>query len=384
MNPMRRQSAAPEPSMTIDLPALTSWNHAEAFQSREALLFELLKGAGSDLFGKTSCLTLLAGAGTRWRQSLLAAIAASEPRAAQFPLDAPRGLFPVRNFLGGSQSQIAMAAYAVAAFHGLGRQTIVVRGWEAEIRKEILTPLGISGNDVNFRTQEPDPSGKVRGHGDATRQALEDWKDSEYVLVNFGGDASSPLSALLGLLALARLEGLGEGVDLLLPVASIRKPAYPIELDSEGLPRAFGHNKLGPTSAWSGTSPSLHEKTYTNVGIRAYRTSALAAVIADVVDRHWSEKSGYSIPGNDPKAGEFALDNIDAIIARKGRARILATAIPEELTPAKSYDEVERFEDAIGVVREDWRRLAETLESHYPANPWTKQHFKGSGSEDRP
>jgi hypothetical protein len=356
--------------MTIDLAALAGWNHSDALRLRLPLFFELLREAKPDLRERTSCLTLLAGAGTRWIKSL--------PK--EYPVDAPRGLFPVKNYLGGSRSLIPMAAYAIEAFRGLGRQTIVVRGWEEEICGEILAPLGIDRKSLRFRTQAEGPSGKVLGHGDAARQAYDDWKESDYVIVNFGGDANSPLSAFLGLLALSKLEELGEGVDLLLPVASIQNPAYPIQLDSEGIPRAFGHNKLGGKAGWSGVGLDHSGKAYTNVGIRVYRTKALARAIGEIVGEWWSEESGYSIPGNDPEAREFALDNVDAMMARAGRARILASALPEELTPAKSFDEVGRFEEAVRLVRQDWNRVAEVLESEYPANPWSKQKLEGSGS----
>jgi len=369
--------------MSPDLVSLVGRRHAEAYALRKELLLALAGQALADIRQRTACLTLLAGAGTRWKKSLLSAAEVGDLRAAAFPVDAPRGLFPVRNYLGTPEENVPMAAYALEAFRGLGSQTIVVRGWEEEIRRDILLPLGWKSGEVRFFTQTAGPAGKVLGHGDAARQAYEAWKDSDFVIVNFGGDANSPLSALLGLWAISGLNRLGEGVDLLLPVASIENPAYPVELDSEGIPVNFGHDKLGGAARLE-LAAVRPGKAYTNVGIRVYRTAALAGAIHEIVESWWSESDGYSIPGNDPQAGEFALDNVDAILARRGRARILAACLPEELAPAKSYDEVGRFEKAVRTVRADWDAMAACLESEYPSNPWSKQHLKGARPKDCP
>ena len=63
--------------------------------------------------------------------------------------------------------------------------------------------------------------------------------------------------------------------------------------------------------------------------------------------RYWVEGQGYAVPGNDPAGREFALDNVDTELAAAGRARILALARSDELTPAKSLDEVPAFEAAV-------------------------------------
>lgn len=358
-----------------ELRALVGTGHREAFARR----FELARsglgglaggaaggGVSPELRAATACLTLLAGAGTRWVRTLSAAKArvGSPPRddferaVADFPLEAPRGLFPARNFIQRGGPLIPLAAYAIDAFRRLGRQVIVVRGWEAEIRAEVLGALGMAPIDALFCTQREGPSGKVLGHGDAARQARPFWEGSRYVMTNFGGDANSPLTAALALQALAALDAAGEDVGLVLPVASILNSAYPIRLDGEGLPRAFGHDKLGGSGAAgvsaAGTGASSGGYAYTNVGIRVYRTADLIAAIEEVEEKHWNPKIGYSIPGNDPEGREFALDNIDALLAERGKARILAIANPEELTPAKSFDELEHFEGATDKVRAEW------------------------------
>ena len=78
-------------------------------------------------------------------------------------------------------------------------------------------------------------------------------------------------------------------------------------------------------------------------------------------ERYWVEGTGYAIPGNDPEGHEFALDNVDAELAAEGRARILAIARPEELTPAKSVDDVPAFERGRGVGRRGGRESLTAL-----------------------
>ena len=359
-----------------ELRALVGERHADAFGKRmEFARAAIGGGAGTggrtcaggvepSLRAATSCLTLLAGAGTRWVKTLSAAKArvGSSPKdefervVASFALESPRGLFPVRNFIARGGARIPMAAYAVDAFRRLGRQIVVVRGWEDEIRRAVLEPLGVAPGDADFCTQRGGPGGKVLGHGDAARQARPFWEGSRYVMTNFGGDANSPLTAALALRTLAALDEAGEEVGLVLPVAKIRNPAYPIRLDSGGLPRAFGHDKLGGAGAAgaAGASPSGDGFAYTNVGIRVYRAADLIAAIEEVEAKYWDPGIGYSIPGNDPDGHEFALDNVDALLAERGKARILAVANPEELTPAKSFDELAHFEAAAAKVRAEW------------------------------
>jgi hypothetical protein len=300
----------------------------------------------ADLSRRTVCLTLLAGSGSRWVKSL----AAEGPgrTGPRFDPARPRGLYPVRDFLHGSGA-IPVAAYALAATRGLGRHLLVVRGWEAEIDEEILAPLGIAPGDRDFFTQDA-PYGKPLGHGDAAWQARSLWRGSDYVVTNFGGDANSRRTILSSLLALDALRAIGAEADMLMPAAPLDSPAYPIGVEKDGLPRSFGHSKLqGETSAARRSGPG-----YTNVGVRVYSARALLEKAEHFRARYWIEGKGYSIPGNDPEGGEFALDNVDAALAEEGRARILAAARPEELTPAKTLGDVPAFERAVeSVVAED-------------------------------
>ena len=302
----------------------------------------------SDLAARSVCLTLLAGSGSRWVKSLAAARSRGEGRL--FDPERPRGLYPVRDYLLGGDS-LPIAAYALRAVDGLGRHLIVVRGWEAQIDDEILRPLGIDTRDRDFYTQEA-PFGKPLGHGDAVWQCRSLWRGADYVVANFGGDANSRRTVLSSLLCLDALRAAGAPTDLLIPAAPLDSPAYPIRIDAEGLPRGFGHAKLqGDAATATAAAPG---PGYTNVGVRLYSAPALLAKVESFRLRFWNEGSGYAIPGNDPDGHEFALDNLDAELAAEGRARILAIARAEELTPAKCVEDVPAFEAAMrSVIEED-------------------------------
>lgn len=346
--------------MTSSLVRLTGTDHDKAFGLRDTLLSRALsenrRGIRSlpeyleYLAGRTVCLTLLAGAGSRWVESLKRA--ADEGRDLRFDPARPRGLFPVRNFLGRGPDPIPIAAYALDAFRDLGSRVIVVRGWESEIDREILEPLGIRPEGRRFFTQEA-PLGKPLGHGDAVWQCRDLWKRAEYVLVNFGGDASSPFTARTALIVLDALVSLGEPVGLLLPAARFENPAYPITLDSLGRPASFGHAKLSGAAVRAASG-------WTNVGLRAYKASSLLALCETIRAEHWKEGEGYSIPGNDPAGREFALDNVDARMAEGRLVRLLASALPEELSPVKSLADVPAFEAAVARVRRDAESLLES------------------------
>lgn len=330
----------------------------------EAALSAAAEAWASSVLSGSLSLTLLAGSGSRWVRSLEAARRGDCPpgleRARDFDPSLPRGLFPVSDRLGLGAvpglppGTIPVAAYALAAVRGLPRHLVVVRGAEAEIEARILAPLGMAPPASRFRSQEA-PYGKPLGHGDAAWQCRDLLAGSEWVIANFGGDANSRLTVESSLLALAALAP--SGVDLVIPAAPVPSPAYPIQLDAEGLPRGFGHAKLQGAAASGSAGGGLAgagSLGYTNVGLRAYRVSALLEALDDFRRRYWVEGKGYAIPGNDPEGREFALDNVDALFAAQGRARVLAIADPDELTPAKALEDVPAFEAAAaGVVARD-------------------------------
>jgi hypothetical protein len=373
--------------MDIDLNELTTTGLAGGMPVRDALPLQIMRASGLDgiaalaarLAGRTTCLTMLAGSGSRWVSSLREAQAGGS--LADVDPAAPRGLFPVTNAMGFGPDPVPIAGYALAAVRDLGRHLLVVRGWEQAIEDRILRPLSYHAGSWAFATQDA-PGGKPRGHGAAALQTMDLWAGSEYVIVNFGGDASSPLTALSSLAVLDALtKQLGEEAPgLLMPAAFVDEPAYPILLDGQGLPRRFGHAKLqgspsaapaspGATASGAAT-PEVKKHAaggearggYTNVGVRIYRVSALKRAIERLRRDHWSADRGWAIPGNasagdDPSGGEFALDNVDALLASEGQARLLAVARPEELSPVKSIEDLTRFNRDIALVCSDWATL---------------------------
>lgn len=340
-----QQNVVREPCTAAKVDRLTTKEHGKALPFRYSL------AAQCTFNESTACITLLAGAGTRWVASLKAAGMDSV-----FPVEAPRGLYPVENHIGSGLPTIPLAAYSIDAVKNLGKHIIVIRGWQEEIERQILAPLGIEPRKVSFITQQPGLYGKVAGHGDALWQAQGSWKNSRYVITNFGGDANSPITARAGLAMMKMLDEAGIETGLLLPAAFQKNPAYPIILDESGLPVSFGHNKLGGSTAAHKAAPSRNTDGYafTNVGIRIYRTDWLLRAVSDIRSKFWTPETDYSIPGNDPEGHEFALDNVDAWLASKKMARIAAIANSEELTPAKSFDDIGRFEEAVREVRQEW------------------------------
>lgn len=325
-------------------------------------------------------VTFLAGAGTRWKASLENILhvqphdAALARLASTFPSDAPRGLFPVPDFITGKGSvsvdsaydnsqaavtdgstspshTIAMAAYAVDAVKGLGHMTLVIRGWQDAIIKEVLEPLGIALERVRFCTQRPGPGGAVLGHGDAALQCRSFWEDSTLVVTNFGGDANSPLTVRIALGAMRAFEEKGIEIGALIPVAWMDAPGYPVYLDERGIPTGFWHAKL------AGSPPPGAPSNFTNVGIRIYRSEWLARALDTLHDRYWDHDSGWNIPSNDPSKHECALDNVDALLASWGKVRVLPVAMPAELTPLKALTEYDGFLNAVREVRREWEAV---------------------------
>lgn len=338
-------NAVREPCTAVRVDRLTTTEHEKALGFRYSLA--ALSKSDNDI----ACVTLLAGAGTRWVASLKAA-----SMDFLFPTETPRGLYPVENFIGGSPHTIPLAAYSVDAVRNLGKQIIVIRGWQTEIEQQVLLPLGIDLQKVAFITQLLGPNGKVAGHGDAIWQAQNAWMNSRYVITNFGGDANSPITVRAALAMIKMLDETGIEIGLLLPVALQKNPAYPVVLDESGMPISFGHDKLGGSLASMATAIPRRdgEYAYTNVGIRIYRTDWLLRAISEIRLNFWSPETGYEIPGNDPAGHEFALDNVDAWLAAKRVARIAAIANPEELTPAKSFQDIGKFKAAVREVRKEW------------------------------
>ncbi len=356
--------------MRISIDDLTGPRLYEGYGLRATLIAELAAELGASspsglyegLSARCACITLLAGSGSRWVKSLQEAKAAG--LAVDFDESAPRGLFPVHNAIAPGGPALPIASYAIKAVQGLGSCGVVVRGWQAEIAERVLLPLGYARGGWRFVEQQA-RDGKPRGHGDAAYQCMELWRDKEYVIFNFGGDASSPYTARAALAALAALDAGGGKPGLLMPVARLSGAAYPVSVDGSGLPRGFGHAKLKGESSTAPQAPGgaaidpPDGKAYSNVGLRLYKSSELAAAIEYIRAHYWSAEKGYAIPGNDPEGGEFALDNADGLLADQGKARLLYIARPEELSPVKAFSDLSRFERDIELVWGDRALLAE-------------------------
>jgi hypothetical protein len=309
---------------------------------------------------KAISITFLAGAGTRWKASLLkarenpGAWPAGEV-AVSFPLDAPRGLFPVPDFIHGEKGEgrIAMAAYAVEAVHAIKEHILVVRGWEREIETQVLNPLEMPRSRIAFFTQKEGPDGQVSGHGDAALQCMKLWENARYVVTNFAGDANSPLTVELALRAFAAFDAKGIEIGVIIPVAMTEKPAYPVFLSENGLPAGFWHEKL------AGSKPNAAPTSLTNVGIRVYRADWLRRALLLLKERYYVEgqgpDAGWHIPGNDPAKHECALDNVDNLLAEMRLARVMPISLPRELTPLKSLGEYPAFVQAVKEVQREWR-----------------------------
>ncbi len=323
------------------------------------LTAQLLRSAFA---GRALSITFLAGAGTRWKASLLKA--RENPGAwpagdvaVSFPLDAPRGLFPVPDFIHGEKGEgrIAMAAYAVEAVRAIKEHILVVRGWEREIEAQVLNPLEMPRSRIAFFTQKEGPNGQVSGHGDAALQCMSLWQNARYVVTNFAGDANSPLTVELALRAFAAFDAKGIEIGVIIPVAMTEKPAYPVFLEENGLPAGFWHEKL------AGSKPNAAPTSLTNVGIRVYRADWLRRALLLLKERYYVEgqgpDAGWHIPGNDPSKRECALDNVDNLLAEMRLARVMPVSLPRELTPLKSLGEYPAFVQAVKEVQREWREI---------------------------
>jgi len=323
--------------------------------TRKRLLDELPK-LSREIASNTISITFLAGAGTRWKASLIKA--KENPDAANFPLEMPRGLFPVPDFLEGKKGarRVAMAAYAFDAVRRAERHIIVVRGWEREIDAQAVIPAKIPLARRVFFTQRAGADGQVHGHGDAALQCAALWEHSRYVITNFAGDTNSALTAELVLRAFSKFDELGIEIGAIIPVAHTESPSYPVYLDKNGFPVGFWHEKL------AGSKPAAIPTSLTNVGIRVYRADWLKRALRELQQQYYDAASGgfWNIPGNDPSKHECALDNVDNFLAGKGLARVMPISLPRELTPLKALSEYEVFVRAIREVQAELNAVGRT------------------------
>ena len=211
-----------------------------------------------------------------------------------------------------------------------------------------MDPLGYKSTDYSFACQKYF-NNKPLGHGDAIYQTKPIWSKYDYVIVNFGGDASNPKTMFYALSAFDALISKNVKAGLILPAAYLEQPKYRIEIGAAGFPENFDHAKL--RNEITNNNPG-----FSNVGIRIYRSVILNEILDKIHTEWFDDETGYNIPGNDTENHEFALDNADTEIAKSGMARIFPIALPEELTPVKTIQDIEKFEKSIKIVRKDFKK----------------------------
>jgi len=303
-------------------------------------------------------VTTLAGSGSRFLKSL-------EQRKAlagvsQFDPSWPRGLFPIDNLLPEiSAPKVPNALYSFSALKGLAaNHIVVVRGFEQEIDRLVLSPLKLSAQST-FVTQQVYPGQNgPSGHGDAVYQAISAWNKPliQYVVVTFAGDANSFRTLLISLLVFDTLKALQIPIDAVFPVTLKDQATYPIERNKNGFLQALHHNKLRVCeSLQSGQADEC------NIGIWPFCKTVLANTLTGLHESYFNSKDGYSIPGN--KTNELAIDNAlqSMLGARSETVRALCVGSPEQITPLKDLHQFEDYVQAIrkmvGVDREFRKRV---------------------------
>lgn len=289
--------------------------------------------SSSGVVDDTAAVSLLAGANTRWLESL-----EKNPELGEkynITAEDPRCLAEVKNYLPHCEEDtLPIGAYNFQAVSGLGKNIIIYGNALEEMKSKIVEPFESDSSEVEFVKQSVlDGKKKVSGHGDALRQARVHWNDSKYIITNFGNDTNSRKTAIMSLLSLHLLEKEGFDLSHLLPAAYIEEPSYKIVLD-EHIPKGVRHSKLRGDEI-------KKEEGFTNVGIRVYRTEDVKRVMDDFWNVYQKEGSYASLNpnGND----EFALDHIDARFMSEGSARIAPISSELELCPAKRLTKIPNY-----------------------------------------
>ena len=296
--------------------------------------------------------TFLAGAGSRWVQSLAEAGAASEidpglPRAAARIADID---YPGHTTTVGS--------YALRAAPGLGRP-YVIWGSQFDAIERLTREAGAV--DAVLVQQVIPQGGAPLGHGDALRQLLPHLSNRVEILVTqFSGDPNSGDTLLISCAFLLAMQTMrGSGVQAALPVALLPKPPYPIALDADGYPVSFGQARL------QGNVAGDVRPAWSNVGLRLYTVEALWRA-AEYFRQYYDEAAVcYRIPGNLEMT--FGLDNLDQYFAgiRAGtpgrgekRLALLGIAAAHEIAASvKRYQDIPGFLECLRKVRRDSRFL---------------------------
>jgi len=299
---------------------------------------------------KAAIVTFLAGSATRWVDSVEKAKARGD--AANVDITKPRCLAPVPDILHKGLT-VPLGLYNLRAIAGIGTPVLVYK----RNLLDILYMARLARNDFTLlHDQVFGKDNQPLGHGDALRQLLPMLSPSiEYIVTVFGGDVTRRDTVIASLLTLIAMQDLrANRPAAILPVTCMREPKYPITMSDKGSPLQFGHTKLTGAGRTDKRAPS-------NVGIRVYNRTDVQAVVSEIFSRHFDPDNGYSIPGN--KTNEFALDNVDQVLAQQGSIRVLNICANEEITGSvKIWPDVPAFIEAQSV-------MLKSSGSRYSRNP---------------
>lgn len=337
----------------------TRWQ--EARQNRASLKQLLLDLSGFEaeaafikaVSSSTACFTVVAGLNTRWTDSIdtpegqrvtgrLKVFSRSDPRfLAKVPNLLPADIVPGEN--------IPAGLYNLYALVGLGRHIIIHSpGNRERIEAEMVKPLRIEEGKVSYREQPiPEGGNKPLGHGDALIKIIDVLPGYKYLIANFGNDANSRQTAVMSLLTMYVMDKYGEDVAMIMPTANMEKPKYPVVLDSNGFPIAFGQAKLlGEASVKLDAGPS-------NIGVRVYKVSDLLP-IAQAIQTRYQVHGSYALMFG-RAVNECAQDDFDRILAStNNRVRHLCVANEAEINhSAKTVAEIPYFLNTMAQVLEE-------------------------------
>lgn len=294
-------------------------------------------------------VTFLAGAGTRWTDSLTAAGITDK-----IDPSLPRCTHPIAD-IDQPGSKIRIGSYNLRAARGLGKQ-YVVWGTHREQIKLVAKDAGVE--TVYVKQEIPAGAKGPLGHGDGLFQVLDHFDQKvRIVITNFGGDPNcgeTMLAAAAYFMALLKEQVVAP--QAVLPVTLKDKPAYSISCDQSGNPISFGQPRLKGTSSSAG-------KGWDNVGVRLYAAQALPQAVQAFRQFYDQSAAAYSVPGNSEST--FGLDNLDEYFAglcdwssvhRQKRLRLLGIACPFEIDSAiKSFQDISGFLESQRQIKEHSR-----------------------------
>lgn len=302
-----------------------------------------------------SVLSIVGGVSSRWDASFDDEEGAKIASEYDIRRGKSRFLAEIPNFLPAGvsdNSKISVLEYNLFCIRNLlvspegtplGKHVLIYGKDEDKSEIESITrELGIHQSKI-LKQEIHEGQVKPSGHADALLQHVNTFKDSKYVITHFGGDVISFTTTYLSLLALDVLNKSKSNLALVLPTANMQNPPYPVFVDSNGLPRRFGHAKLfGDESLKEGETVEHLTLGGSNVSIRAYDTKELTTALSTLGPRYVA-------------TGEFALDHVDKYFADQRKMRQFAIAKPEEIThAAKTITQLPLFiQNAKTILSED-------------------------------